>query len=697
MRVSLPALACALLLLGQSGPLIRRIEVPSAPNEKGPTPSDVFRAEGAWAGLDVLLPMLDVPQPSPYVIRAVGRLEDPSVVPRLLTMLGTAPGERGQIATAIAQSLKGFDPRGDPQLVHTVAERLREIAADANLLQIAAPAVGPIGRIAYAASEDVGAIEETLVSVINRTTADKRLEFLHVVAARSLEWLFRRNAKIATAQPETLKALAAMVAGRATNDTSEARRNAFAALLAARGLDADSEKSALGDKDPELRRMAMTVLAGSGGGLDDSDRSRFIADGLKDRAAIVRYEALRAFVRHLTPTDGCDRIVEARHDEAAFVRLAAIDALGGLCLDDEGITTTVLTDAQTPPTIGPWTLEAHAFVALAKRSRDRAAVSMSAFSSHPVWQVRMYAARAAAAMDDVATLEKLAYDVNDNVREAALGPLRRLKNEDADAAILAALDRRDYQLVRSAALLLKETAPSAKLARPLLDALLRITADISETSRDTRTALIEAIEVHGNADATSELEPLLKDFDPRIAALVAGLLTKWTGRLVTATPVRPAHSIVDLPSTGPECVAVALRKGPSFRMELMTLRAPVTAGHFLRLALRDHYYDGLTFHRVVPNFVIQGGSPAANEYSGQKEFMRDEIDALNGTGSVGLSTRGRNTGDAQFFVNLVENTRLDYDYTVFAQVFEKDMPVVYGIEEGDVISMVKSVSCDRSR
>ena len=123
--------------------------------------------------------------------------------------------------------------------------------------------------------------------------------------------------------------------------------------------------------------------------------------------------------------------------------------------------------------------------------------------------------------------------------------------------------------------------------------------------------------------------------------------------------------------------------------------APVTVRHFLELALHDHYYDGLTFHRVVPNFVIQGGSPGANEYWGQAAFMRDEIGALNRLGSVGVSTRGRNTGDAQFFVNLVENTRLDYDYTVFANVFPADMPVVYRIEEGDEISAITPIDCRR--
>ena len=69
------------------------------------------------------------------------------------------------------------------------------------------------------------------------------------------------------------------------------------------------------------------------------------------------------------------------------------------------------------------------------------------------------------------------------------------------------------------------------------------------------------------------------------------------------------------------CVLVNLQKGASFRMTLDEASAPITVSHFLKLAVHDHYYDGLTFHRVVPNFVIQGGSPGANEYWGQADFM----------------------------------------------------------------------------
>jgi cyclophilin family peptidyl-prolyl cis-trans isomerase len=132
---------------------------------------------------------------------------------------------------------------------------------------------------------------------------------------------------------------------------------------------------------------------------------------------------------------------------------------------------------------------------------------------------------------------------------------------------------------------------------------------------------------------------------------------------------------------------VNLASGRSFTMQMDPRAAPITVDRFLKLALKDHYYDGLTIHRVVPNFVIQGGSPGANEYAGHKEYMRDEIAGSNVRGTVGLSTRGRNTADAQFFINLVDNARLDYQYTVFAHV--ADMGAVDAIEEGaEIRSMI---------
>jgi cyclophilin family peptidyl-prolyl cis-trans isomerase len=91
---------------------------------------------------------------------------------------------------------------------------------------------------------------------------------------------------------------------------------------------------------------------------------------------------------------------------------------------------------------------------------------------------------------------------------------------------------------------------------------------------------------------------------------------------------------------------------------------------------------------VVANFVIQGGSPRANEYAGDALYLRDEIGPLtHERGTLGISTRGRDTGDAQIFVNLVDNLRLDFNYTVWGRV-TSGMDVVDSILEGDVIDRI---------
>jgi cyclophilin family peptidyl-prolyl cis-trans isomerase len=136
-------------------------------------------------------------------------------------------------------------------------------------------------------------------------------------------------------------------------------------------------------------------------------------------------------------------------------------------------------------------------------------------------------------------------------------------------------------------------------------------------------------------------------------------------------------------------VVVEMENGRVFRMAFYADQAPLAKARFVRLVAAQ-YYDGLTFHRVVPNFVIQGGGPNANEYCGDCPFMRDEVGLrMHLRGTVGVSTRGRDTGDAQIFVNLVDNARLDHDYTVFAYVCQADLPVVDGIHEGDRMRRVR--------
>jgi len=169
------------------------------------------------------------------------------------------------------------------------------------------------------------------------------------------------------------------------------------------------------------------------------------------------------------------------------------------------------------------------------------------------------------------------------------------------------------------------------------------------------------------------------------------LLSAWTGQRWQPRPRPPA---ID-PVTLQEVRALRGRKlmfflsgGGQFEVELLVDEAPATVARIARL-VRRRYFDGLTFHRVVPNFVIQGGSPGANEYSGIPAFMRDELGAApHARGTLGVSTRGRDTGDGQIFVNLRDNPRLDYEYTVWGRIV-RGIGIVDAVQEGDLIRRVE--------
>jgi cyclophilin family peptidyl-prolyl cis-trans isomerase/HEAT repeat protein len=670
---------------------VRTVRIVGAP------PIEVLNVEKAWGGADALMPLT---QSDDFLVRAaavraLGRLEDPRLVLPLLSLKGQITNATR--AGAVAQSLKGFDPSVDPRLVQTALEWMHMIGSrplDQKSVSDVSSVMMPMARILYSTPEQVHKAEEIILRIANFTAADFRLDTIYESAMRAFESLARVNNRVTGLDPETIERLEKVINKDNRNDSATARFHALGALIAGRGLAVDSEKIALKDEDWQVRRLAMTVLLGGGAGLDDATRVALIQDALDDRSTNVRYDALRAYVRHGARTTGCAPIVHMLTDPDLHVALAAIDALGDLCKDDEELTVRVAAEVRTPPAVGSWHRDTHAFVALAKRSPERAAISMEAFVTHPVWWVRMYAAGAAAVAGDLVRLDKLAYDSNDNVREAAIEPLRRLKGADAEPAIVAALDRTDVQLLRTAALLLKQSPRNLATYRALVTALLRLTKEAKETSRDTRLALLDAIAVHGEPDNALELEPLLRDFDPKIAEKVAQLLIQWTGKVVLPAAVPPARGWPQAFLNLRQCVVVQLAAGPSFRMVMQPGSAPIAVDRFLKLATVDRYYDGLTIHRVVPNFVIQGGSPGANEYAGHKEYMRDEVGGSNRRGTVGLSTRGRNTGDAQFFVNLVDNPRLNYDYTVFANVMPEDMPVVDKIQEGDVMRSIALSKCE---
>lgn len=115
--------------------------------------------------------------------------------------------------------------------------------------------------------------------------------------------------------------------------------------------------------------------------------------------------------------------------------------------------------------------------------------------------------------------------------------------------------------------------------------------------------------------------------------------------------------------------------------------APLTASNFITLA-EGGYYDGITFHRVVPNFVIQGGDPTGTGAGGPGYQFKDEpVKRAYDPGIVAMANSGANTNGSQFFIMLPDSQGLDPKYTIFGRV-TKGMDVVAQIRVGDVMNKV---------
>ena len=140
-----------------------------------------------------------------------------------------------------------------------------------------------------------------------------------------------------------------------------------------------------------------------------------------------------------------------------------------------------------------------------------------------------------------------------------------------------------------------------------------------------------------------------------------------------------------------------------FTAELYPNEAPGTVANFKKL-IGEGFYDGIVFHRVIPDFVVQGGDPYTKEYplndprigtGGAKEKIKCETDGnphRHQEGSLSMAHAGKNTGSSQFFIVLNErNTRhLDGVHTVFGRVVE-GMDVVRQLQRGDRMDEVKLV------
>jgi cyclophilin family peptidyl-prolyl cis-trans isomerase/HEAT repeat protein len=500
------------------------------------------------------------------------------------------------------------------------------------------------------------------------------------------------------------------------------------------------------DPDPLVRAWAARGLGRAGGAAADLAT---LAPLLADAAAGPVVEALRAAAALVgagkapAVADWRPRLTALLADPRAGVRVTAIEAAAAW-LPDPGLGAALAAEAAPPASVpavsgatappaapapstaipAPASATAAppaagsvaqaverglAVVALARGRDPRAAALVGAAAAAAEPRLRARAAEAAGLLGDAALLERLAADPSPLVREAALAARLATGAKSATgassggnaAAAAAALADPDEGVRATACAWLADhpVLPLPALAGALAAALrdesiesplgvIKALAARAESEPRERGAVVELLERLG-----SQPSQVLR----REAAAALGRLGRPAPPLAPAPGGTAGELGQDLETyrqivertRRPRTVEVRTSRG-SFRVRLDCPQAPRTCLNFLELA-GQHFYDGLLFHRVVPDFVLQAGDPRGDGFGGPGYLVRDEIGRLRyRRGTVGMALAGPDTGGSQFFVALSPQPHLDGGYTAFGEVVA-GAGVLDAIEEGDRIESIVEV------
>jgi cyclophilin family peptidyl-prolyl cis-trans isomerase len=205
-------------------------------------------------------------------------------------------------------------------------------------------------------------------------------------------------------------------------------------------------------------------------------------------------------------------------------------------------------------------------------------------------------------------------------------------------------------------------------------------ADIAPVIADA-LAEVKAVE------AVEDLQQWFLSTNATVRHSAAAAIRRLTGWMVFAPQVALPQA-APIPASG-SGLRIVTAKG-TIEIELWNDEAPRTAANLWSLAQRK-FFDGLTFHRVVPDFVIQGGDPRGDGEGGPGYMIRCEIGHRPFVrGTVGMALSGKDTGGSQFFITHTATPHLDGKYTAFGQV-TRGMEIVDAIVEGDRIERIEAV------
>lgn len=271
-----------------------------------------------------------------------------------------------------------------------------------------------------------------------------------------------------------------------------------------------------------------------------------------------------------------------------------------------------------------------------------------------------------------------------------LRALAAFKPKDLGEVLRKQLKESDVIVRATAAELLSELPPYEANARALAEVLPQAMKD---EMNDAALAILDALAQQKSAFAYDAIKSALDASDHLIrrravARLKADGVGDFSSRIGT---VQTRNTTADyqraISRIGKIVRALVSTTKGSFTIDLLPDDAPLNVDNFIQLSKRG-YFRGITFHRVVPNFVIQGGDPRGDGNGGPGYQIRCEINEVPyERGAVGMALSGKDTGGSQWFVTHSPQPHLDGGYTVFGRV-SGDMSVVDSITRGDVIRSI---------
>ena len=330
----------------------------------------------------------------------------------------------------------------------------------------------------------------------------------------------------------------------------------------------------------------------------------------------------------------------------------------------------------------------------AKRDEDTFMTVLSGLDPDSHWSVRSALATVLATIHRDRALPPLTAMLTDSdarVIPAVLNALTKLKAPGMDQVLFDRIGSDDVGIRTAAATNIGELKPEGGV-EALIGAYKRGEADLVF---DTRAAALDGLAKYGAAQAVPTLQAALKDKEWAVRVKAAELLKTLDPTIETVQAIRPAPSTRPVNYTSPDLltptvsphVFIETERG-TIEIELDVLDAPLTSENFMTLA-RKGYFDGLAFHRVVPNFVVQGGDPRGDGDGGPGYTIRDELNQEPYVGgTVGMALAWRDTGGSQFFITHSPQPHLDARYTVFGRVVS-GFELIDEIKQWDVMKRVR--------